>query len=98
MWSPHWQKHGELPARPGTNDEARDLGPRGITAVVVDPGPTDTDTNPAEGPAADFLRGFIALGHDGHARDVAGTVACLAGPGGRHVTGNSILVDGGFAA
>ncbi|MEU6602950.1 SDR family NAD(P)-dependent oxidoreductase [Streptomyces flaveolus] len=81
-----------------TKGLARDLGPRGITAVVVDPGPTDTDMNPAEGPAADFLRGFIALGHYGHARDVAGMVAYLAGPGGRHITGNSILVDGGFAA
>jgi 3-oxoacyl-[acyl-carrier protein] reductase len=50
------------------------------------------------GPAADFLRGFIALGHYGQARDVAGMVAYLAGPGGRHVTGNSVLVDGGFTA
>ncbi|WP_432253661.1 SDR family NAD(P)-dependent oxidoreductase [Streptomyces sp. HNM1019] len=81
-----------------TRGLARDLGPRGITAVVVDPGPTDTDMNPAGGPAADFLRGFIPLGRYGHARDVAGMVAYLAGPGGRHVTGNSILVDGGFAA
>ncbi|MGW0515710.1 SDR family NAD(P)-dependent oxidoreductase [Crossiella sp. NPDC003009] len=81
-----------------TKGLARDLGPRGITAVVVDPGPTDTDMNPAEGPAADYLRGFIALGHYGHARDIAGMVAHLAGPGGRFVTGTSILVDGGFAA
>jgi NAD(P)-dependent dehydrogenase (short-subunit alcohol dehydrogenase family) len=81
-----------------TKGLARDLGPRGITAVLVDPGPTDTDMNPADGPAADFLRGFIALGHYGQAQDVAGMVAYLAGPGGRHVTGSSILVDGGFAA
>jgi 3-oxoacyl-[acyl-carrier protein] reductase len=81
-----------------TKGLARDLGPRGITAVVVDPGPTDTDMNPAEGPVADFLREFIAIGHYGQARDVAGMVAYLAGPGGRHVTGSSILVDGGFAA
>jgi 3-oxoacyl-[acyl-carrier protein] reductase len=43
-------------------------------------------------------RGFIAVGHYGQAREVAGMVAYLAGPGGRHVTGSSILVDGGFAA
>ncbi len=54
--------------------------------------------NPAEGPAADYLRGFIAVGHYGHAQDVAGMVAYLAGPGGRHVSGSSVLVDGGFAA
>jgi 3-oxoacyl-[acyl-carrier protein] reductase len=80
-----------------TKGLARDLGPRGITAVVVDPGPTDTDMNPADGPAADFLGGFIALGHYGKDQDVAAMVAHLAGPGGRHVTGSSILVDGGFA-
>jgi 3-oxoacyl-[acyl-carrier protein] reductase len=81
-----------------TKGLARDLGPRGITVVEVDPGPTDTDMNPAEGPGAGFLRGFIALGHYGQAQDIAGMVAFLAGPGGRHVTGSSILVDGGFAA
>ncbi|MFI7616484.1 3-oxoacyl-ACP reductase family protein [Nonomuraea terrae] len=81
-----------------TKGLARDLGPRGITAVVVDPGPTDTDMNPADGAAADFLRQFIAVGHYGHARDIAGMVAYLAGPGGRHVSGGSIAVDGGFAA
>jgi len=81
-----------------TKGLARDLGPRGITAVVVDPGPTDTDMNPATGPAADFLRDFIPLGHYGHTQDIAGMVAYLAGPGGRHVTGTSILVDGGFTA
>jgi 3-oxoacyl-[acyl-carrier protein] reductase len=81
-----------------TKGLARDLGPRGITAVVVDPGPTDTDMNPADGASADFLRGFTALGHYGEARDIAGMVAYLAGPGGRFVSGTSILVDGGFAA
>jgi 3-oxoacyl-[acyl-carrier protein] reductase len=32
-----------------TRGLARDLGPRGITAVVVQPGATDTDMNPADG-------------------------------------------------
>ncbi|MBP2479220.1 3-oxoacyl-[acyl-carrier protein] reductase [Crossiella equi] len=81
-----------------TKGLARDLGPRGITAVVVDPGPTDTDMNPADGASADFLRGLIPLGHYGHARDIAAMVAHVAGPGGRFVTGTSLRVDGGFAA
>jgi NAD(P)-dependent dehydrogenase (short-subunit alcohol dehydrogenase family) len=82
-----------------TKGLARDLGPRGITATVVHPGPTDTDMNPADsGEAADFQRGVTALGHYGEADDIAATVAHLAGPGGRYITGTAIAVDGGFAA
>ena len=77
---------------------AFDLGPRGITANTVHPGPIDTDMNPADGDGADEQRGKIALGHYGSAEDIAATVAHLAGPGGRFITGASIAVDGGFAA
>lgn len=77
---------------------AFDLGPRGITANTVHPGPIDTDMNPADGEGADDQRGKIALGHYGSAEDIAATVAHLAGPGGRFITGASIAVDGGFAA
>jgi NAD(P)-dependent dehydrogenase (short-subunit alcohol dehydrogenase family) len=77
---------------------AFDLGPRGITANTVHPGPIDTDMNPADGAHADEQRTKIALGHYGSAEDIAATVAHLAGPGGRFITGASIAVDGGFAA
>lgn len=77
---------------------AFDLGPRGITANTVHPGPIDTDMNPADGEGADDQRSKIALGHYGNADDIAATVAHLAGPGGRFITGASIAVDGGFAA
>lgn len=77
---------------------AFDLGPRGITANTVHPGPIDTDMNPADGEGADDQRDMIALGHYGSAEDIAATVVHLAGPGGRFVTGASIAVDGGFAA
>ncbi|HJR74339.1 MAG TPA: 3-oxoacyl-ACP reductase family protein [Luteimonas sp.] len=77
---------------------AFDLGPRGITANVVHPGPTDTDMNPAESEHAEGQRQKIALGHYGSAEDIAATVVHLAGPGGRFITGASIAVDGGFAA
>ena len=77
---------------------AFDLGPRGITANVVQPGPTDTDMNPADGEHAQQQRGKLALGHYGSADDIAATVVHLAGPGGRFITGASIAVDGGFAA
>jgi NAD(P)-dependent dehydrogenase (short-subunit alcohol dehydrogenase family) len=77
---------------------ARELGPRGITANVVHPGSTDTDMNPAAGPHADSQRALSALGRYGSADDVAATVAHLAGPGGRSITGASLLVDSGTNA
>ncbi|MEV6007067.1 3-oxoacyl-ACP reductase family protein [Streptomyces sp. NPDC051976] len=79
-----------------TKGLARELGPRGITATVVDPGPIDTDMNPADGDSADFQRGLTALGHFGQAQDIAAAVAYLAGPGGRYITGTSLAVDGGY--
>jgi 3-oxoacyl-[acyl-carrier protein] reductase len=79
-----------------TKGLARELGPRGITATIVDPGPIDTDMNPADGDSAEFQRGLTALGRYGEAADVAEAVAYLAGPGGRYVTGTAIAVDGGY--
>ncbi|MEU8234148.1 SDR family oxidoreductase [Actinoplanes sp. NPDC048967] len=76
---------------------ARELGPRAITVNLVNPGPTDTDLNPADGPNADAVNAFTALGHYAEPADVAAAVAFLAGPDGRYVTGATINVDGGFA-
>jgi 3-oxoacyl-[acyl-carrier protein] reductase len=81
-----------------TKGLAHDLGPRGITANVVHPGPIDTDMNPADGEHADGERALLALDHFGHVDDVAATVAHLAGPEGRFITGAAIDVDGGWAA
>jgi 3-oxoacyl-[acyl-carrier protein] reductase len=80
-----------------TRGLARDLGPRGITANLVHPGPTDTDMNPADGPTAEEERELVALGRFGTGEEVAATVAHLAGDGGRFVTGAELAVDGGFA-
>jgi 3-oxoacyl-[acyl-carrier protein] reductase len=77
---------------------ARDLGPRGITANVVHPGPTDTDMNPADGEDAEPQIAQTALGRFGDATEIAATVAHLAGPGGRWVTGAEIAIDGGTNA
>jgi len=81
-----------------TKGLARDLGPRGITVNCVEPGPIDTDMNPATGEGAAAQRSMLALGHYGTVEDIAATVAHLAGEGGRFITGASILVDGGYAA
>ncbi|MEU4208823.1 SDR family oxidoreductase [Streptomyces sp. NPDC026206] len=81
-----------------TKSLARELGPRGITANLLHPGPVDTDMNPADGPAAGTQSGLTALGRYGRPAEVADTVAHLAGPSGAYITGASIAVDGGFAA
>ncbi|WP_327064486.1 SDR family NAD(P)-dependent oxidoreductase [Kitasatospora sp. NBC_01302] len=79
-----------------TKGLARELGPRGITATIVDPGPIDTDMNRADGGTADFQRSLTALGRYGEAEDIAAAVTYLAGPGGRYVTGTALAVDGGY--
>ncbi|MFC0600348.1 SDR family NAD(P)-dependent oxidoreductase [Streptomyces palmae] len=77
---------------------AREFGPRGITANLVHPGPIDTEMNPADGESAAAQSGFTALGRYGQPAEIAATVAHLAGPEGRYITGASIAVDGGFGA
>ncbi|SES19038.1 3-oxoacyl-[acyl-carrier protein] reductase [Lentzea xinjiangensis] len=79
-----------------TKGLARDLGPLGITANVVNPGPTDTDMNPADGPLADTIRGLTALGRYGEPAEIAELVVALAGDAGAYVTGAVINADGGF--
>ncbi|MFB6637865.1 3-oxoacyl-ACP reductase family protein [Streptomyces chartreusis] len=75
---------------------ARELGPRGITANIVHPGPIDTDMNPADGPFASGQAAMTALGRFGTADEVASTVAYLAAAD--YVTGTEFAVDGGHAA
>ncbi|GIJ12578.1 SDR family NAD(P)-dependent oxidoreductase [Micromonospora andamanensis] len=74
----------------------RELGGRAITVNLVNPGPTDTALNPVDGPNAGTITGFTALGHYADPADVAATVAFLASPDGRYITGATINVDGGF--
>lgn len=81
-----------------TRGLARELGPRGITVNLVNPGPTDTDTNPADGPNAATIAGFTALGRFARPADIAATVAHLAAPEAGYVTGAVVNVDGGFTS
>lgn len=77
---------------------ARDFGPRGITINVVQPGPIDTDANPAQGPMRDLMHSFMAIKRHGRADEVAGMVAWLAGPEAGFVTGAMHTIDGAFGA
>ena len=81
-----------------TRGLARDLGPRGITVNNIQPGPIDTDMNPAEGEFAEGLKKTVALGRYGQSDEVAGMVAYLASPEAAFVTGASLKIDGGFTA
>ncbi|MGN4935458.1 3-oxoacyl-ACP reductase family protein [Aeromonas rivipollensis] len=81
-----------------TKGMARDLGPRGITVNNVQPGPVDTDMNPADGESAAQLKGMMALARYGKDDEIASFVAYLAGPEAGYVTGASLTIDGGFSA
>jgi len=81
-----------------TRGLARDLGPRGITVNNIQPGPVDTDMNPADAAFADTLKRTIALGRYGHTDEIAGMVSYLASPEAGYITGASLKIDGGFAA
>lgn len=58
-----------------TRGLARDLGPRGITVNNIQPGPIETDMNPAEGPFADRLKSTMALQRYGRTEEVAAMVS-----------------------
>jgi 3-oxoacyl-[acyl-carrier protein] reductase len=81
-----------------TRGLARDLGPRGITVNIIHPGPTDTEMNPANGPASDAHRGRMAIPRFGEPEDIAELVAFVAGPKGRYITGAGLAIDGGTNA
>lgn len=81
-----------------THGLARDLGPRGITVNNIQPGPVDTEMNPAEGPFAEGLKKTLAIQRYGQADEIAGMVSYLASAEAGFITGASLKIDGGFTA
>jgi 3-oxoacyl-[acyl-carrier protein] reductase len=81
-----------------TQGLARELGGRGITVNNVQPGPIDTDLNPAAGDWAVGQKAVTSLGRYGHVNEVAALVAFVAGPESSFITGANLTVDGGTNA
>jgi 3-oxoacyl-[acyl-carrier protein] reductase len=77
---------------------ARELGPRGITVNNVQPGPIDTDLNPASGDWAVSQKATTSLNRYGSVNEIAAMVAFIAGPESSYVTGANLTVDGGTNA
>jgi cyclic-di-GMP-binding biofilm dispersal mediator protein len=76
---------------------ARELGPRGITVNVIQPGPTDTDMNPAGGPMEQMMLAGLSIKRYGKAEEVAAMAFFLAGPEAGYVTGSVQSMDGGMS-
>ena len=77
---------------------SREVGSRGITVNNIQPGPIDTDLNPAAGEWAVPQKANTALNRYGSVDEVAALVAFVAGPEAAYITGASLTVDGGTNA
>jgi 3-oxoacyl-[acyl-carrier protein] reductase len=77
---------------------SREVGSRGITVNNVQPGPIDTELNPAAGDWAVPQKAATALDRYGRVEEVAALVAFVAGPESSYITGANLTVDGGMNA
>ena len=77
---------------------AREIGSRGITVNNVQPGPIDTDLNPASGDWAVPQKAATALDRYGRVEEIAAMVSFVAGPESSYITGTNLTVDGGMNA
>jgi 3-oxoacyl-[acyl-carrier protein] reductase len=81
-----------------TQSLSREVGSRGITVNNVQPGPIDTELNPAAGDWAVPQKAATALDRYGSVDEVAALVAFVAGPESSYITGANLTVDGGMNA
>jgi len=79
-----------------TKGAARDLGSRGITVNLVQPGPVDTDMNPENSAHAAILKKAMIIPRYAQTSQIADIVLYLAAPEAAYTTGSVITIDGGF--
>jgi len=77
---------------------AREIGSQGITVNNIQPGPIDTDLNPASGEWAVPQKAATSLDRYGHVEEIAAAVAFIASPESSYMTGSNLTVDGGMNA
>ena len=100
----HMQAGGRIITIGSVNADRMPFAGGGVYAMtkaavnVVQPGPVETDMNPADGPFAETLKAFMAIKRYGNGDEIAGMVAYLASPQAAFVTGSCLTIDGGFAA
>jgi len=81
-----------------TQGLSREIGTRGITVNNIQPGPIETDLNPADGDSFELQKAATALNRYGHVDEVAALVSFVAGPESAYITGANLTVDGGTNA
>ncbi|HWB32795.1 MAG TPA: SDR family oxidoreductase [Acidobacteriaceae bacterium] len=81
-----------------TQGLSREVGGRGITVNNIQPGPIDTDLNPASGDWAEPQLALTALKRYGRVDEVAALVSFVASPEAAYITGANLTVDGGTNA
>ncbi|WP_421786355.1 SDR family NAD(P)-dependent oxidoreductase [Hyphobacterium sp.] len=81
-----------------TRAAGREFGRKGIRANVIQPGPIDTDMNPADGQNAELQKMMVPLGRYGESEEVAAAVAFLASDEASYINGTTLKVCGGMTA
>jgi 3-oxoacyl-[acyl-carrier protein] reductase len=81
-----------------TQGLSREVGDRGITVNNIQPGPIDTDLNPASSDWATPQKAMTVLNRYGKVEEVAALVAFIAGPEAAYITGANLTIDGGTNA
>ena len=77
---------------------SRELGPTGVTVNGIQPGPTNTELSPEDGPASEAMKKRTSVGRYGRVEEIAAAAAFLANPESAFINGENLTIDGGWNA